>query len=639
MKKILLLTCLLIATNFAQTALPYFPSSLGHKWFFEVTPLDSLNKMVSGKTSFRIDSSSNAALYRGKNATFILSKSDTSYKVLSKVYTDTNYVDLSSGDGSEYYKLSSETKSTFDILAAKGIQGLPAIERSYENWYSLYRFSSAVNQTYSVFKNDTTITVSGTPVPLRFELKGMRVADKTITTKAGDFACKRFVLSYIVSYVVALPPMAIVLATFNDTISIAPGNWIVQSIVPASVLDLSLMSQGKTTIPGSVTSLIPESVIKNYNIGTPDSINAKYGPYASNQYNFWKARSSAPTPLVIYIHGGGFMGGGKAEVSQSFVNGLLAQGISVMSIDYRLTPDVIMPQHYMDCARAIQYARYHAKEFNIDPERIGSSGLSAGACTSFWLAFHNDMADASNPDPVLRMSTRLKGVACWSGQTSLDPRVVIDWCGPYAVQYLHDNTSVIGISPDSGATPSAYAKYELISPVNHLTSDDPPVWMYYTSVSTPTNQDQGIHYVGFGQHLKTKMDSLGIPCTLLTPANPVSDINSAIDFFVKNLSPGANGISADPITKKEFRLEQNYPNPFNPSTVIRYAVSRNEFVTIKMYDVTGNEIAVLVSEEKPAGKYNFTLNRGILEKLSSGVYFYRMTAGDFADTKKLLYLK
>ena len=83
-------------------------------------------------------------------------------------------------------------------------------------------------------------------------------------------------------------------------------------------------------------------------------------------------------------------------------------------------------------------------------------------------------------------------------------------------------------------------------------------------------------------------------------------------------------------------LHQNYPNPFNPSTSIQYAVSNRQFVSLKVYDVLGNEIATLVNEEKPAGSYEVEFD-GI--GLPSGVYFYRLTAGKFADTKKLILLK
>jgi hypothetical protein len=85
-----------------------------------------------------------------------------------------------------------------------------------------------------------------------------------------------------------------------------------------------------------------------------------------------------------------------------------------------------------------------------------------------------------------------------------------------------------------------------------------------------------------------------------------------------------------------FALEQNYPNPFNPTTTINYSVSKTSMVTIKVYDILGNEVASLMNEEKPAGRYsvNFTAS-----KLASGVYFYRMQAGSFVETKKLILLK
>ena len=113
----------------------------------------------------------------------------------------------------------------------------------------------------------------------------------------------------------------------------------------------------------------------------------------------------------------------------------------------------------------------------------------------------------------------------------------------------------------------------------------------------------------------------------------------------------SNTIEVDVSLPEKFSLEQNYPNPFNPVTTIRYTIptpplssplakGRNEvgFVTLKVYDVMGNEIATLVNEEKPAGVYNvqFTMNK---LQLSSGIYFYQLKAGDYLETKKMILIK
>jgi len=95
-------------------------------------------------------------------------------------------------------------------------------------------------------------------------------------------------------------------------------------------------------------------------------------------------------------------------------------------------------------------------------------------------------------------------------------------------------------------------------------------------------------------------------------------------------------------TPKEFVLDQNYPNPFNPSTVISYRVPITSNVTLKVYDVLGNEVATLVNEEKQPGVYQVEFNTshpGEVRNLKSGIYFYQLRAGSFAETKKMVILR
>ncbi|MCH8034250.1 MAG: T9SS type A sorting domain-containing protein [Bacteroidetes bacterium] len=87
---------------------------------------------------------------------------------------------------------------------------------------------------------------------------------------------------------------------------------------------------------------------------------------------------------------------------------------------------------------------------------------------------------------------------------------------------------------------------------------------------------------------------------------------------------------------KKFILSQNYPNPFNPITSIKYLIPEISFVTMEVYDVLGNEIATLVNEEKPAGSYEVIFDA---RNLSSGTYFYKIQAGTFVETKKMVLLR
>jgi len=89
-------------------------------------------------------------------------------------------------------------------------------------------------------------------------------------------------------------------------------------------------------------------------------------------------------------------------------------------------------------------------------------------------------------------------------------------------------------------------------------------------------------------------------------------------------------------TPREFILSQNYPNPFNPSTIIRYEIPERGFVTLKVYDVLGNEIATLVNEEKSIGSYAVEFNA---TGLPNGIYFYQLQAGSFVETKKMILLR
>lgn len=148
----------------------------------------------------------------------------------------------------------------------------------------------------------------------------------------------------------------------------------------------------------------------------------------------------------------------------------------------------------------------------------------------------------------------------------------------------------------------------------------------------------------------------GMPINYIDPATPnrcvilISIYNWATQVFptlgsemyIDDLQLSMDVVSdiADDFQPSVFQLGQNYPNPFNPSTRIQYQVSSNSQVSLKVYDVLGNEVATLVNEEKPAGSYEveFKSSVGSLQ-LASGIYFYKLQAGTFAETKKMILIR
>jgi len=106
------------------------------------------------------------------------------------------------------------------------------------------------------------------------------------------------------------------------------------------------------------------------------------------------------------------------------------------------------------------------------------------------------------------------------------------------------------------------------------------------------------------------------------------DFNGAFEYSNEIMVGVSNPISFD--------LAQNYPNPFNPSTKISFQIAESGFTSLKVYDVLGNEVATLVSEEKPTGEYEVEFSGS---ELTSGIYFYQLKAGNYIETKKMLLLK
>jgi carboxylesterase type B len=245
----------------------------------------------------------------------------------------------------------------------------------------------------------------------------------------------------------------------------------------------------------------------------------RYGPHERNVLDLYLAESEKPTPLVLYIHGGGFRGGDKRSLNPGQARSFQRAGYAVAAINYRLTDTAPMPAAYLDCARALQFLRHHATKWNLNPALVASTGGSAGAGTSMWLAFHGDMADPDSEDPIARQSTRLTCIAVRNGQSSYDPRFAERIGLPRPNFERHPFfLPFYGIAANEIDSAKAYKLYEKGAPITYVSNDDPPALLDYTypnaDVSASTPLGLIVHHPKFGIALKDRLDRLGIECVV-----------------------------------------------------------------------------------------------------------------------------
>ena len=284
----------------------------------------------------------------------------------------------------------------------------------------------------------------------------------------------------------------------------------------------------------------------------PEKRDWKYGPHFRHTINFYRAKSDKPTPLVVSIHGGGWGALCKANL-QTNVKALLDNGISVAAINYRytsqagadgITPPVAAP--LLDATRAIQFLRHHAKELNIDKERIAATGGSAGGCSSLWLAFHDDLADPDSDDPVARESSRLWCVGGTDPQTSLDPKQMREW-----IPTITYGSHAFGVSRRGKTSEAAFEEFlnrrgewiekgwiQAFSPYSLASADDPPVYLEFPRRGLepmPNERGWNTHSPLFGVNLKKKLDELGVECHLVYKGHRDPKYANMTQFFIDKL--------------------------------------------------------------------------------------------------------
>jgi len=262
---------------------------------------------------------------------------------------------------------------------------------------------------------------------------------------------------------------------------------------------------------------------------SPTSSDVSYGPHPRDILDFWKAESSGPTPVLIYYHGGSFKAGDKSNVlTQPVFEACLKAGISVVSANYRFSSDAPFPAPMLDGARAVQFVRFKAKEWNIDPERVALSGGSAGGTMALWIALHDDLADPRSADPVARESTRVRCVAAHGAPSVIQPDLIQKQTGARAVGGAL--AQLFGASTaEELETPEMKKLTADASPLTHASKDDPPLFVIYhgrpsdTPFPADAPQSLWIHHVCLGVPLKEKYDALGLEFQIFSQDNPAPE--------------------------------------------------------------------------------------------------------------------
>lgn len=274
-----------------------------------------------------------------------------------------------------------------------------------------------------------------------------------------------------------------------------------------------------------------------------------YDSKARTQLDIWLPASSTSTGLVIYIHGGGFTSGDKDFVYAVQSGGawdfptdiryLLQNNIAFATVRYTYlnntgeTEGVKKPM--ADVRRALQYIRSRSTDFNIDKTKIILAGNSAGAGTALWIAFNNDLANATSSDPVLRESTRVKGVVARETQASynIEDRWVNDVFADYGVTWTQilaneagNIQKIYGVSSNTQYESPAIDAYRTeVDMLTLMSADDPEIWVNNTlreviNPYNPFNTDIPSHHAYHARALKRRADAIGVKSITYYGKNP-----------------------------------------------------------------------------------------------------------------------
>jgi len=274
--------------------------------------------------------------------------------------------------------------------------------------------------------------------------------------------------------------------------------------------------------------------------------NISYGPYKKNNLDLWLANTESRTPLVIYIHGGGFGAGNKnaAYAKNNFkrVVRLLENKISFATIDYRFkNNDDFLLSSFKDATRALQYLRFNADKFKLLKSKVALMGASAGATSSLWIGLQDDLSDKKNNDPVLRESTKVSCIVGMAAAHSLNLNRWKDMANVDETYLKSIFEKYLGKMDTEKWMEKSFDK-DYISEVDFfekMDSNDPPIFIInYGENKKPKNIADFHHNPMHAKFLKQRADSLKIKNVIYAPGIGIIDKSNQglVDFIIENLN-------------------------------------------------------------------------------------------------------
>lgn len=268
-----------------------------------------------------------------------------------------------------------------------------------------------------------------------------------------------------------------------------------------------------------------------------------YGPHERHRLDAYLVKGeSAPSPVLIYFHGGGYVSGDKSSIEEgTLVKECLEAGISIVSCNYRFISSDPYPAPMQDGTRAIQFVRHMADAWGIDPERVATAGSSAGGHIALWNALKGNLADPESQDPVERQSSEVLAFVGYGTQASKDQRF---YEGIYAGPHIQPNIALYyGIaSADELTRPEILKLAEEASAITHMSPSAPPAFMVYNYNLDPEHPHipadapvgEVIHHPMHGYVLQQRYAEYGVPYELRYKNQPVRP-GEILEFLLKHL--------------------------------------------------------------------------------------------------------